>query len=47
MLTLLHEKTVGYTGYVFCFKAISSGSQKKLIFPAFVFLIVFHTSVST
>lgn len=47
VLTLLHEKTVGYTGYVFCFKAISSGPQKKLIFPAFVFRNVFHTTVST
>ena len=47
MLTLLHEKTVGYIGYVFCFKAISSGPQKKLIFPAFVFRNVFHTTVST
>ena len=47
MLTLLHEKTVGYTGYGFCFKAISSDPQKKLIFLAFVFRNVFHTTVST
>ena len=37
MLTLLHEKTVGYTGYGFCFKAISSGPQKKIDFPSFCF----------